>query len=51
MDGNLSWGVDGETGKIVDMKDYGVWEPFSVKAQTIKTAIEVGYRCYGVTRV
>jgi len=23
------------------MKEYGVWEPFAVKAQTIKTAIEV----------
>ncbi|KAH3834273.1 T-complex protein 1 subunit gamma-like [Dreissena polymorpha] len=35
-----SWGVDGETGNIVDMKDYGVWEPYSVKAQVYKTAIE-----------
>jgi T-complex protein 1 subunit gamma len=22
------------------MKDYGVWEPYTVKAQTVKTAIE-----------
>jgi T-complex protein 1 subunit gamma len=22
------------------MKSYGIWEPFSVKSQTIKTAIE-----------
>jgi T-complex protein 1 subunit gamma len=22
------------------MKQYGIWEPFSVKSQTIKTAIE-----------
>ncbi|KAL5005342.1 hypothetical protein ScPMuIL_018798 [Solemya velum] len=35
-----SWGIDGESGKIVDMKDYGVWEPFAVKVQTYKTAIE-----------
>ncbi|KAJ1557714.1 T-complex protein 1 subunit gamma, partial [Nowakowskiella sp. JEL0078] len=35
-----SWGVDGLTGKLVDMKEYGVWEPYAVKAQTIKTAIE-----------
>jgi len=34
------WGVDGEGGTIVDMNDYGVWEPFSVKAQTYKTAVE-----------
>ncbi|XP_022335119.2 T-complex protein 1 subunit gamma-like [Crassostrea virginica] len=37
---NSSWGVDGETGKVVDMKDYGIWEPFAVKVQTYKTAIE-----------
>jgi len=35
-----SWGVDGNTGKIADMKELGVWEPLAVKAQTIKTAIE-----------
>lgn len=27
-------------GKIVDMKELGVWEPLEVKAQTIKTAVE-----------
>ncbi|KAJ3185590.1 T-complex protein 1 subunit gamma [Geranomyces variabilis] len=37
---NFSWGIDGESGKIVDMHEYGVWEPHAVKAQTIKTAIE-----------
>ena len=40
-DGNVTWGVDGETGNIVDMKDFGIWEPYSVKVQTYKTAIEV----------
>jgi len=40
-EGCLSWGVNGENGEIVDMKDYGVWEAYSVKAQTYKTAIEV----------
>lgn len=39
---NTSWGIDGENGKIVDMKEYGIWEPFSVKVQTLKTALEVG---------
>lgn len=38
---NTSWGIDGEIGKIVDMKEYGIWEPFSVKVQTLKTALEV----------
>ena len=30
----------GASGKIVDMKQLGVWEPYEVKVQTIKTAIE-----------
>ena len=39
--GEHTWGVDGDTGKIVDMKEYGVWEPEAVKLQSIKTAVEV----------
>ena len=38
--GNSSFGVDGDTGAVVDMKEYGVWEPEAVKLQSIKTAIE-----------
>ncbi|KAH7907992.1 chaperonin Cpn60/TCP-1 family [Hygrophoropsis aurantiaca] len=38
--GEHSWGVDGETGKIVDMKTYGLYESASVKIQILKTAIE-----------
>jgi T-complex protein 1 subunit gamma len=38
--GEHSFGIDGEAGKVVDMKDYGIWEPSAVKVQTIKTAIE-----------
>jgi len=34
------FGVDGKDGTIVDMNKYGIWEPFVVKLQTIKTAIE-----------
>jgi len=34
------YGVDGKNGTIVDMNKYGIWEPFVVKLQTIKTAIE-----------
>ena len=37
----FSWGIDGETGQIVDMHKFGIWEPIAVKMQTIKTAIEV----------
>lgn len=35
-----TWGINGETGQIVDMNEYGIWDPLTVKAQTIKTAIE-----------
>ena len=35
--------MDGESGKVVDMKEYGLYESAAVKVQTIKTAIEV--RC------
>ena len=38
--GHHSWGIDGHAGKIVDMHEYGIWEPNAVKVQTIKTAIE-----------
>lgn len=33
-------GVNGITGELVDMNELGIWEPYSVKVQTIKTAIE-----------
>lgn len=35
-----TWGVDGEKGVLVDMKDLGVWEPQQVKMQSVKTAVE-----------
>ncbi|KAG1718758.1 TCP-1/cpn60 chaperonin family-domain-containing protein [Suillus lakei] len=38
--GEHSWGVNGETGKIVDMKEYGLYESASVKIQILKTAVE-----------
>ncbi|RPA94608.1 GroEL equatorial domain-like protein, partial [Choiromyces venosus 120613-1] len=38
-----TWGIDGDTGNIVDMKEYGVWEPETVKLRSIKTAIESAY--------
>lgn len=39
-EGCVSWGVDGDKGVLVDMKELGVWDPLSVKIQTYKTAIE-----------
>ncbi|XP_056402909.1 T-complex protein 1 subunit gamma isoform X1 [Hyla sarda] len=40
QDGCQTWGVDGETGVLVDMKELGIWEPLAVKLQTYKTAVE-----------
>jgi len=39
-DWTCNYGIHGVTGKMVDMAEEGVWEPYSVKVQTIKTAIE-----------
>ena len=38
---NKYFGIDGETGKVVDMQTLGIWEPLAVKLQCYKTAIEV----------
>ncbi|PWN90560.1 putative CCT3-chaperonin of the TCP1 ring complex [Acaromyces ingoldii] len=38
--GEHSYGVDGNTGKVVEMKEYGLYESAAVKIQTLKTAIE-----------
>lgn len=37
----LNMGVDGNEGKIIDMKEANIWDPAAVKKQTIKSAIEV----------
>ncbi|XP_072166883.1 T-complex protein 1 subunit gamma-like [Diadema setosum] len=37
---NFTWGIDGEKGVLSDMNQLGVWDPYAVKAQTYKTAIE-----------
>ncbi|KAJ1559968.1 T-complex protein 1 subunit gamma [Cladochytrium tenue] len=39
-EGHHTWGINGTSGGIADMVEYGVWEPQAVKAQTIKTAVE-----------
>lgn len=43
-----TWGIDGITGQIADMKDLGIWEPYAVKVQTIKTAVEVSQNSHGL---
>jgi T-complex protein 1 subunit gamma len=40
-EGHSTWGIDGDKGTLVDMDQYGVWEPEAVKLQSIKTAVEV----------
>uniref|UniRef100_A0AAX7ULR2 T-complex protein 1 subunit gamma n=1 Tax=Astatotilapia calliptera TaxID=8154 RepID=A0AAX7ULR2_ASTCA len=40
QDNSVCWGVDGESGCLSDMSALGIWEPFAVKAQTYKTAVE-----------
>ena len=35
-----NFGVDGATGLVADMRLIGIWEPYIVKVQTLKTAIE-----------
>merc|ERR1712066_498825 len=35
-----TWGINGLTGKLEDMKDLGIFEPLAVKLQTYKTAVE-----------
>nr|CAA64860.1 CCT-gamma protein [Drosophila melanogaster] len=39
-DGVCAWGIDGESGEIVDMNVKNIWEPLAVKLQTYKTAVE-----------
>ncbi|XP_064416637.1 T-complex protein 1 subunit gamma [Latimeria chalumnae] len=40
QEGSQSWGVNGETGTLADMKELGIWDPLAVKSQTYKTAVE-----------
>jgi T-complex protein 1 subunit gamma len=40
MQGLHTYGVDGIEGKVEDMNKTGIWEPYEVKAQTFKTAVE-----------
>jgi T-complex protein 1 subunit gamma len=35
-----TWGIDGETGELVEMDKKELWEPLAVKLQTYKTAVE-----------
>ena len=39
-EGGSFYGIDGNLGKIADMKDGNIWEPILVKSQILKSAIE-----------
>lgn len=36
----FNWGVNGITGNSANMMQLGIWEPYCVKTQTLKTALE-----------
>jgi len=38
--GRVNYGVNGETGEVADMSVLRIWEPLSVKLQTLKTGME-----------
>jgi len=38
---HIYYGVNGNTGKVSNMKDLQVWDTLSVKKQTLKTSVEV----------
>ncbi|CAB3405645.1 unnamed protein product [Caenorhabditis bovis] len=37
---NWTWGIDGTTGELIDMNKLDIWDPLSVRAQVLKTAVE-----------
>jgi len=39
-EGGRFYGIDGNLGKIADMREANIWEPAAVKIQTFKTAVE-----------
>ena len=47
-EGLSSWGINGDTGAVVDMHEYGVWEPQAIKLQSLKTAVEVSFILFRV---
>lgn len=46
---SASFGINGHTGEITDMRALGVWDPLAVKAQTIKTAVESAVRGHSLS--
>lgn len=46
-----TWGIDGDSGEIADMKQVGVYEPVRVKSQTIKTAVETAIMLLRIDKI
>ncbi|KAG1761227.1 hypothetical protein EDD22DRAFT_780102, partial [Suillus occidentalis] len=40
VNGEHSWGMNEKTGKIVDIKEYGLYESASVKIQILRTPVD-----------
>ncbi len=38
--GGDRWGIDGNTGKVVNVLDQGIYDVYSVKMQVFKAAVE-----------
>jgi T-complex protein 1 subunit gamma len=49
--GNITWGVDGNSGELVDMKELGIYESYLVKSQSIKTAVETAIMLLRIDKV
>lgn len=48
---NSSWGIDGTTGNVANIRDLNIWEPTVVKSQSIKTAIEASIMLLRVDKI
>lgn len=48
---STTWGIDGNKGEIANMTELGIWEPYLVKVQTIKTAIETAAMLLRIDKV
>ena len=46
-----TWGIDGNRGEIANMVELGIWEPYLVKVQTIKTAVETAVMLLRIDKV
>ena len=43
-----SWGINGDTGDVVNMKELGIWEPLAVKVRAEGRSIGICFRAHQV---